>query len=487
MEDDNALDIIKWMFKETTTVDLSGPLNWNRMEIDRVGGKASWQYSCVETHKCCRRTNADRPSEGDVDKWMLKLATSSHLHVQAELDQMMDKYYSRANTTAPFKKEHSFSVYQSVSVPSRKIMCSELFIKWTSEMRDDLLGHLWTVKNAAIIEALHNAVRHCNSNIEIYTNQLNFSSHMLGHHSGRLLKNFVLHFLPFLLIYTYNTFKFANGGLHKIRNKFVEGLEPSGLDHTNEMRYYSRRSTLLSAKRQIGELTRRIDLEWRVGAFGLVDKVGVQIFSEMKQLHETVCDLIHSFPNISNLVDSLCEGGYVQLKNSGVRDTLSNQLDSLEALMISLSSKMAVIDKIDDDSKGRETFEESAKLALNSTLDVLLQLVENLLLAQLLSLVVAFRKSSDCQTFYHIQLRSDLLLSQSVTLIATGLLANLENSVAKLSNWPPLVNSFSFLSCYGDEKGMMEDCMMFGAISQTLFTLDSFPSVHLCLKPAFHK
>lgn len=62
-----------------------------------------------------------------------------------------------------------------------------------------------------------------------------------------------------------------------------------------------------------------------------------------------IFDLIHSFPNISNLVDSLCENGDAQLIRSFLPDTLGNQLDSLEASMISLSSKMAVIDSINDD------------------------------------------------------------------------------------------------------------------------------------------
>lgn len=69
-----------------------------------------------------------------------------------------------------------------------------------------------------------------------------------------------------------------------MRNKFVTGLEPMTLDFTNEFRFYSRRKTLLNVKCQIGELTRLIDMEWHVTTFGMVDKVGVQIFSEIKQV-----------------------------------------------------------------------------------------------------------------------------------------------------------------------------------------------------------
>lgn len=75
------------------------------------------------------------------------------------------------------------------------------------------------------------------------------------------------------------------GGLYRIRNKFVSGLEPTSLDYTNDYRFYARRRMLLHAKRQICELTRRIETEWRVAKFGCVDKVGVEIFSEVKQVN----------------------------------------------------------------------------------------------------------------------------------------------------------------------------------------------------------
>lgn len=97
-------------------------------------------------------------------------------------------------------------------------------------------------------------------------------------------------------------------------------------------------------------------------------------------------------------------------------------------------------------------------MTLNSTLDILLNLVQNLLLAQNLSLIVAFRKPQDCQTFFHVQLRLDLLLSQSVTLVTTALLMALENNINAFQiNIPPLLTYFSFLSCYKDERGMIED------------------------------
>lgn len=50
-------------------------------------------------------------------------------------------------------------------------------------------------------------------------------------------------------------------------------------------------------------------------------------------------------------------------------------------------------------------------------------------------LVLALKRSSDCQLYFHIQLRSDLVLSQAITIVTTGLLALLEHESAELPDW----------------------------------------------------
>lgn len=47
----------------------------------------------------------------------------------------------------------------------------------------------------------------------------------------------------------------------------------------------------------------------------------------------------------------------------------------------------------------------SAKTALHSILDALLQLIDGLILAQLYGLMLALEKAQDCQNYFHIQLR----------------------------------------------------------------------------------
>lgn len=89
------------------------------------------------------------------------------------------------------------------------------------------------------------------------------------------------------------------------------------------------------------------------------------------------------------------------------------------------------------------------------------RLVDSLRLAQLLGLIVALRKPADAQNYFDIQLRYDMIISQAVTLVATCLLTSIETyNKQQLAAWAergPLVSFFGFLSCYGDERGMMED------------------------------
>lgn len=66
------------------------------------------------------------------------------------------------------------------------------------------------------------------------------------------------------------------------------------------------------------------------------------------ELQETICDMINSFPEIDQLVDNLYTYGLATQNGPTINDTLSNQLDRLEACKISLNSKMASIDKIED-------------------------------------------------------------------------------------------------------------------------------------------
>lgn len=57
----------------------------------------------------------------------------------------------------------------------------------------------------------------------------------------------------------------------------------------------------------------------------------------------------------------------------------------------------------------------------------------------ILGLVLALQRPADCQLFYHIQLRSDLVLSQAVTVVVTALLNAAQSDTSEWDSYPPLV------------------------------------------------
>ena len=61
-------------------------------------------------------------------------------------------------------------------------------------------------------------------------------------------------------------------------------MDPIKLDHINESRFYARRQILQTAKRRIGDLTRKIENDWHVSSFGVVDKIGLGILAEVTQV-----------------------------------------------------------------------------------------------------------------------------------------------------------------------------------------------------------
>ncbi|KAI6215412.1 hypothetical protein M3Y94_00382500 [Aphelenchoides besseyi] len=548
MEDDNALDILKWLFKEETTVNRSGILTlhrgdekskWNaRLKGNLLGMRplkevvepmlivcenikvekvADQEFSFV-IHCGDLEIRLEAENEEEFYQWMINLAICSHMKTQAELDQLLHEFsvesasneldghhktpespLSHFFLTSPFKKEHTFSIFHSYNVPHRKVVCEEVmyesklsmvlpielartFRRCSIGLRDVLREKFCNMRNNALMEATLHVMRHLNSNIEVYTQMIEFLDDYVGPYFRPSKEKFRLAFsvVPVNLhvqslqigadsswyfvtcgAISAAPLRYRSGGLSRLRDTLNLSLEPNAQNHVTETRFFTRRKTLENANALIDNLTRRISNDWHVGEFGVVDKVGLQLFSEAKQLYELLVDLTQSFPNIHNLVDSLCPGGMAQMAKPLVVETLSSQLDSLEAAIISLNTKMAVIDKVKENKNERVSFEDNAKSALNSVLDMLKDLVTSINYGQFMSLIVALRKSTDAQMYFQIQLRYDIVLSQAITLIATCLLTNIESSTKEqLLNWErvgPFVSFFGFLSCYSDERGMMED------------------------------
>ncbi|MFH4976730.1 hypothetical protein AB6A40_003439 [Gnathostoma spinigerum] len=439
--------------------------------------------------------------------------------LQAELDEIADQFFncggpsqsvpsptsgfSSFYLTSPYTKLHKFAISQHLYLPSRKIVCEETmweskicillpsllvkqFIKWLSDMKESVENRLWSVPDEHI-DAIHNSIRNISANQETYTN----SDEFLDAYNGPSFRPSVekyrvafgpvptnLHVQQFKVerkTYSYITVgtasaipcRFQQGGLSRLRLTLHASLNsPERIDHILDSRFYDRRRTLLNAKAIIGELSQKIESGWKVPHVNSIDKQNVKLLADIKELHENLVDLINSFPGVGTLVGNLFrwgeeyEAGIKRSFHKGcniVTDHLDSQLDNLEASIISLNTKMAVIDSMENKEESYEDYEKSARRAINACLDGMLQLVESLIDAQLLGLVLALRRPSDCQLFYHIQLRSDLVLSQAVTIVATGLLAFVEEHAKDWVSNSPLITIFSLLSCYGDERGMLED------------------------------
>ena len=130
-------------------------------------------------------------------------------------------------------------------------------------------------------------------------------------------------------------------------------------------------------------------------------------------------DFINTFPNIHNLVDSLCAGGSAQQQHTTgetvPRETLANQLEFLEAQFDILNSKIAAIgvDKATKQSaEEQKSCGENIRTNFHLALDAVHHLALSLEAAQMLSLIQCLRNRNDCQLFFHLQLRHDALLSQ---------------------------------------------------------------------------
>uniref|UniRef100_A0A914MIQ9 Uncharacterized protein n=1 Tax=Meloidogyne incognita TaxID=6306 RepID=A0A914MIQ9_MELIC len=581
MEEDNANDIIKWLFKEKTQVDCKGivemsgdgarktkweaRLRGNLLALEAVDFTAEpilfvcerlefWPSNKSQNGLSLRQNSKEFLMEfvgGDcVDKWAMQLGVCSHRVTQAEYEQALFSHYSHDSSKtgcsppSPFSsfllsqlaKEQTFNLFQSANIPNKKVVLKEamyetrlsflipqemikLSLKWTSEIRDELLDKLWGIKNSTMLDTLHMFVRHLNSNIEIHTQASEFLENYLGPSFRPSVEKYRLSFLhvptnlhvQMFYIDSKNVgnfvtsgaltampLRYSNGGMFNLRNKFLSNLTPQAIDQTDEGRFYRRKQTLIKLKRMIGELSRRIDIEWKINknkGVNSADKIVVEIFAESRQIHEMLLDLINSFPNIYNLVDALSEGGLAQLQRKNAdsvpRDTLSSQLDLLEAHFVSLNSKMAAAEKLDiKNEEKKQSCEENIKLSFHSTLDSLHHLALSIESAQMLSLIQCLRNKNDCQTFFHLQLRHDALLSQAITLATTSLLLliyssnNLINLNYSKTNVTPLLINFSFLSCYGDEHGMIEDAFdmwqLFHDVAQFRFIPTNSSIIQTC-------
>ncbi|VDO27410.1 unnamed protein product [Heligmosomoides polygyrus] len=199
--------------------------------------------------------------------------------------------------------------------------------------------------------------------------------------------------------------RFQNGGLSRL----ASSLELDRAYH--DFPFWSARQTLSGLKKVVGQLSHSVSKK--------------SMF----------------FPSISSIVESITEleryaGILVDEENRRLAlgqkrlmlDGLQNQIDNVDAVVISLSTKVAVMDKMSSEQSMDETYEKSVRDATCLCLDALLALADSVMEAQLFSL--GTNSCSVPHLYFHIQIRSDFVLSQAITIGATALL----NSV--YGGWP---------------------------------------------------
>jgi hypothetical protein len=207
-------------------------------------------------------------------------------------------------------------------MPHRKIVCEEImyesklsmvlpielvrtFRRFAIHLRDILKDKFFNMRNSVLMESYMNLMRHLNSNIEIYTQMIEFLDDYAGPSFKPSKEKFRLAFsaMPINLhvqwlkikpgtlwtcitcgAVTAASLRFKHGGLSRIRDSLNASLDESSQNHTSETRFYTRRKTLDNASTMIEVLSRKINNEWRVGSFGTVDKLGLHLLSEVKQV-----------------------------------------------------------------------------------------------------------------------------------------------------------------------------------------------------------
>lgn len=185
------------------------------------------------------------------------------------------------------------------------IELARTFRRFAINLRDVLKDKFCSMRNAALVESYMHIMRHLNSNIEQYTQMVEFLDDYVGPSFKPSKEKFRLAFsvMPINLHVQYLKIKpdsswscitcgavtaaslrYRHGGLSKIRDSLNSSLDQNGQNYTSETRFYTRRKTLENASSMIDTLSRKVNNKWHVDQSGAVDKSGLQLLSEVKQV-----------------------------------------------------------------------------------------------------------------------------------------------------------------------------------------------------------
>ena len=283
---------------------------------------------------------------------------------------------------------------------------------------------------------------------------------------------------------------FDDGGCCRMRQTLLEELrEPEQVDSCSEMRFYPRRAVLKEQTARLGSIRTRLRRreDWSVVRFRSV--VAERMLIDLKEILTILRDWTAGFPLVKEAVDELARleaeqraatpadllGDSGETESEGGRESLDVLWTEAESLLTSLSTKVETLLSVGE--KAEQQWLDNTRQVGERAAEAMSALLSALGEAQLFRLLLTIRRGLGptlgpdlVRLHYALQYRRDVIFSQALTTVTTGLakslwlagdseaeLADAARETDHYASLGPLLLILSYLSSHGDEKGMLED------------------------------